>query len=434
MNITEKTINFLKSLISIPSTKGIPVDGAPFGIETVNALNCILSKAEEFGFKTKNLDGYAGYIDFGDGEKQVAALCHLDIVPPGDGWTADPYILRSIDGKLIGRGISDDKGPAAICLYAMKELKDSGWRPKNKIRLILGLDEESGCECMEYYKSKEKVPDIGFTPDAKFPVIFAEKGILHVKMSGIIKSEKPVININLKGGDKANMVPSVSSFSLSEIPGIENIINETIFGKSAHASTPDYGKNAISIGLKKISSILASYDAHHPFICFFEEFFNGETNGKSLNIAFEDESSGALTCNVGLLSVDGLQVSMTLDIRYPVTASKDEIMTKLSNAGDKYGLNTEILDHMEPLFRSPEDEFIQTLLRVYNTATGKNDSPIAIGGGTYARRVPNIIAFGPVFNVKDDVAHQADEYMRIDDLKACLNIYKQAFIELDGLL
>ncbi|MHB8962105.1 MAG: Sapep family Mn(2+)-dependent dipeptidase, partial [Saccharofermentanales bacterium] len=435
-------LDSLAGIIAIPSVKDTPSEDAPFGKATLDALDYMLALGRKMGFKTRNLDGYAGYIEFGDGLREVAALCHLDIVPPGDGWTSDPYKLTIKDGRAVGRGVIDDKGPAIACLYAMKSLRDSGFRPNSRIRLILGLDEESGCECMTHYRDHEPVPDIGFTPDAKFPVIYAEKGILHVTISGIPvyprPSGLPTAGFEVSGGDKANMVPSVCRYSMlpdSEVASVPlDCTTKVVTGRSSHASLPHLGENAISKAMGEIAVILDSRGASNPLSEFYFKNIGFDTDGSRFGIAYTDEKSGSLTCNAGLLSFDGRSASLTLDIRYPVTADKSWIMDTLLSRAAEYGLVIHEDSGMDPLYREPDSSFVTTLLQVYKDETASEALPIAIGGGTYARRMPNIIAFGPVADPAHDVAHQADEYFRLDDLYLCVRIYERAFRKLDEML
>lgn len=478
-------LDSLSDLISIPSVKGIPEPGAPFGIQTLRALEYMLSLGEDMGFTTKNIDGFAGYIEFGEGSKELAILCHLDVVPADKGWSTNPFVPVIHDGKITGRGTNDDKGPAIAALYAMKALKDEGFIPPCRVRLILGLDEESGCECMSYYKTKEKTPDIGFTPDAKFPVIYAEKGILHITVSGAfpqvnlsdneiktqlssLSAANPLPHISLigiSGGERANMVPAECTYtfmipanskavadsgSFSDIatdaltekvnsmhinsaytPNGKNTINSvTVHGKPGHASMPENGENAISKAVNELFDIFQANNTSHPFLDFYKIHINMETDGKGLGISGSDSLSGALTCNVGLISFSQNLLEMTFDIRYPVTFNREALINTISEKISAYGMSIKSHGGLEPIYTDPESDFILTLLKVFNETTHQSLAPVAIGGGTYARSMPGIVAFGPNFNSADDVAHQAGEYMRIDDLFLCSKIYKNAIREL----
>lgn len=431
-------VESLKGLLSIPSVKGLSQPGAPFGIETVNALHYMLETGSNMGFKTCNLDGYAGFIEFGEGDKEIAVLCHLDVVPAGEGWDFDPFTPFIDNGRLFGRGTNDDKGPAISALFAMKSLKDSGYNPPCRIRLILGLDEESGSQCMVHYKETQALPDFGFTPDAKFPVIFAEKGILHITIHGSLDIPFPTTNsfifVSAKGGERANMVPATCLLTWIEnsdnriITESDNINKKsvTVKGVPGHASMPEFGENAISKAMLQIGSIMSANDAIHPFVSFYNNNFGTTTDGSLLGIDYNDNDSGSLTCNVGLLDMTTDSVTMTLDIRYPVTANPDMIVSHINKhcASTKFSIID--IQNNPPLFVDKDSDLIQTLLSVYNEATSGEATPIAIGGGTYARSMPNIVAFGPNFTKEDDVAHQAGEYIKLDDLFLCRDIYQKA--------
>jgi len=435
--IYKEITDSLCELIRIPSVKSDPAENAPFGVETLRALKYMLDLGKSFGFKCVNLDGFAGYIEFpGTSERQVGILCHLDVVPAEKGWDNNPFEPVIQEGKIIGRGTADDKGPAIACLYAMKSLKDEGFIPPCTIRLILGLDEESGSECMEYYKKKEKVPDTGFTPDAKFPVIYAEKGILHITLEGIMNSEDylayPVRLKALSGGERANMIPAECEYSYSITDDNDEIkvINSKSLGKPGHASLPEFGENAISKTMKELNLIFKKNNSHNPVIDFFADNIGIETNGESFGIGFSDEKSGALTCNVGLIDYSEGIVSTTFDIRYPVSISKDIIVDIIEAKAEKYSLKIKTFSGLNPVYKDPQSDFVQTLLGVFEEVTGTISKPIAIGGGTYARAIPGIIAFGPNFRPEDDVAHQSGEYMKLDDLFLCYEIYKKAIEKL----
>jgi len=151
----------LSDLITIPSVKGLPTDNAPYGTATAQALNYILDRAQACGLRVNNLDNRVGYAEWGEGERMIAVLCHLDVVPPGEGWETEPFSLIRRNGLLIGRGISDNKGPAVCALFALLQLRESGYRPACRIRLIFGLDEEHGSTCMEHYAGVEELPVTG---------------------------------------------------------------------------------------------------------------------------------------------------------------------------------------------------------------------------------------------------------------------------------
>lgn len=431
----ETMLKILSSLIAIPSVKGEPTSDAPYGKETLEALQYMLSLGLENGFSVKDLDGRAGYIEWGTGKKMLGLLCHLDVVPAGEGWQSDPFTLRRENGWLIGRGINDDKGPAVTLLLAMIRLKKAGFKPKCRIRLILGLDEECGSSCMEHYKTVEELPTCGFTPDADFPAIFAEKGILQLRLTAPVST-----HIRAYAGERPNMVPA-RCLIISNDTGIET----EGLGIPAHASKPELGINAIYEALLKTDDALI---AAEPLLSFFMKYIRNDTAGQLIFTAVPEDVSGALTLNAGVLSMDEKRAELVIDIRYPVLSNPDSLMSDIREKAAEFDLRVEISSHQKPLFKDPNEPLIQTLLRVYEKYAGlapigddtplviresvitNPAAPISIGGGTYARSMPGLIAFGPAFPWEKDQAHQIDESMNEETMYLLVQLYQDAIVEL----
>lgn len=142
-NHKTEMIENLQALIQIPSTFKKSQDiSKPFGENANKALEYMLDLGTKLGFRTKNIDGYCGYIEFGEGEKLLGIIGHLDVVPAGEGWKHPPFSATIEDGKIYGRGAIDDKGPVIAALYAMKVVMDN-YKLQKRVRLILGLNEEN---------------------------------------------------------------------------------------------------------------------------------------------------------------------------------------------------------------------------------------------------------------------------------------------------
>jgi len=416
-----RILSDLEEFIKIKSVQKQPKKNKPFGEGVDEALKFILKYAENLGFKTKNLDNYIGFADWGEGSEMLGILCHVDIVPEGSGWNTDPYKMEIKDNKIIGRGVLDDKGPTILILNAVKYLMENDIYNNKKIRIIFGTNEESGWKGIEYYLENEKEPDIAFTPDAEFPVIFAEKGILHFKLKSDFKNDDIK---EIKGGNAPNMVPNeayavvknVYKFENKkdiEIIEKENVVKIKAHGTSAHASTPHLGDNAIS----KLINYLNNY-IKDPFLDFYEDKIGLLYNGENIDVGFEDEISGKLTFNTGIIDNQGVVV----DIRYPVSVDKEQIEKNIRNNLEK-GINYEEIAHKNPLHVSKDSDLVQELMTVYNDIMEDNQTPIAIGGGTYARAVKKGVAFGPLFPKQEEVAHQANEYFEKDKFFKSLEIY-----------
>ena len=419
----------LTALIQIPSVlkEYQPRKSNPFGDDIQAALDAMLTIGKRDGFHTFSVDNYAGVIEFGKGE-EVGILGHLDVVPVQEGWTYGPFSATLENGKMVGRGVNDDKGPTMAAYYAMKWIKDSGIPLKKRIRLILGTDEESGMRCIKHYLTKHEPSSMAFAPDAVFPLIYAEKGIHSCEVSGI---ETAIVAF--ESGQRLNMVPEVAKAKLSSDVSVlfhnyltsNHISGEIkdgwliVYGKGAHAMQPDEGINAASLLGKFLVQVVDS-----PFTRLLSTM---DTTGKVFGVDYHSEEMGPITFNVGLVSVQEGKFSIKINTRIPKDYPN---LKKFETALSEYGTYTE-LGNVPVHYVSQDSPFVKTLLNAYQTVTGDTISkPITIGGGTYARMIPNAVAFGAMFPGREDVAHRVDEYMYLDDLYTAIEIYIQALLDL----
>ncbi|WP_422486990.1 dipeptidase PepV [Gudongella sp. DL1XJH-153] len=455
-NLEPEIIKSIQESIKIKSVEETPVEGKPFGQGPYNALVYMLKLGENMGFKTKNFDGYAGHIDFGDGDETVGVLAHVDVVPEGDGWTYPPFGGEIHNGRIYGRGTMDDKGPAVIALYAMKALKDIGFVPDRRIRLILGANEESRWECMKHYFKNEEPPTMAFTPDADFPVIHGEKGIIgfDFKFPYAGTTGCDITLLDIKGGNATNMVPDKAWSKLKvadkelfisqydkylvgkdhkiSIEETEEGFNVTALGISAHGSTPAKGENAISYLIGFLGYIYSGQCPVCRFINFYNERIAFKHHGEDVGCGLEDELSGKLDFNPGLISYDGKDIILSVNVRYPISSSAEEVFSGIRESIKETPIElVEGSIDSRPLYVSKDNELVKTLMKVYREQTGDMDSePITIGGGTYARAMKNAVAFGPVFPGQEELAHQKDEHISIDNIIKLTEIYAHALFEL----
>jgi len=418
--------------------------GAPFGEGNKKALDFMLDLAKRDGFKFENVDGYAGHIEYGDSKEYIGSIGHLDVVPAGSGWTYPAYAAEIHDNKIYARGAEDDKAPTMAVYYGMKILKDLGVPLKTRIKLILGLDEESGWKCVDYYfKKYPQVPIAGFIPDADFPLIYAEKGITMTIIRGQFNND---VLYKIEGGLRANMVPESAKAHLrpdlvikhkfleylskhdykgqAELKSDELIL-ET-FGKSAHGSLPDDGLNALHI----MFAALKYAGVGNELVNFADQYLNFDNLGKKFGINHKDKEMGNLTVNLGLASSKNNQFELVLNLRYPngVNYEKDVFEKIAALLPESFGLDVE--HHQKLLYKDPNSPLIKTLMNIYQKHTGDMTPPISIGGGTFARATENVVAFGPHFIDKPTYIHQKDEFIDIDDLMQALAIYTESLYEL----
>lgn len=414
-SIREEFLKDLKEVIAINSingNNGAVTKEAPLGEGVYKALEAFLEIGRRFGFKAVNLDGYAGYIECGEGEKTVGIIAHVDTVDVGDGWSCPPLECTVRKDGIYGRGVADDKGPALLALYAMRDAVEKGLLKDKKVRLILGGDEESGkWECIDRYQATEKDPDISFSPDAEYPVVFGEKGLLKVKISG--KETAMPEDFIFEGGNVINIVPDKAKAFLN---GKE--LFET--GKAAHGSLPELGENAIVKLGEKIAS-------EYPESAFAKLI--SLTTKPALGIDIKDEH-GALSLNPSILRADKDSCSLSYDIRYPITADGQTVIDAITKAVEEKGLTAEFMSHDEPLYIPLDSHLIKTLSAVYTEETGDKKGAVSIGGGTYAKAFPNCAAFGVILPGDPETAHQADECWSFESIEINCRIIAKAIQQL----
>jgi succinyl-diaminopimelate desuccinylase len=449
-------VESVRKLVKIRSVAGVPETGKPFGQGPADALQEALDIAGSMGFFTKNLDNYTGFAEYGDGEDYIAVLGHIDTVPEGDHWTFPPFSGIIHDQRIIGRGVLDDKGPIISALYSLKAIRESGTPLTRRIRIIFGADEEIGDLDIAYYLSKEKPPVCGFTPDSDFPVVFAEKGILHLDISrkfspGTLEPVNEVL-VSFTGGEAVNMVPGradakirtsypldiirkcnefakISGFSISAEQD-DNLVIIRSEGVSSHASRPHLGKNAIM----EIIGFLSTLQFYPVEICriirFLQKKIGMDTTGTEFGIDLADIPSGHLTMNAGIIRYTEGDFNLSVDIRYPVTEPVENVLEHIDKILHGQGVTVTVRKHQPPLYYPPGSDLIRTLADIYNDVTGDSAGPVSIGGGTYARRLPNIVAFGPYFPGKPNNIHAADESAECEELVLIAKIYARAMYTL----
>ena len=437
----DELLNDLRTLCQIPSVYDASTskENQPFGKANRDALDQMLAFGKRDGFITDDCDGYAGSIDIGEGEEVFGILGHLDVVPVNEtGWHY-PQFDATLDGdRLYGRGVADDKGPLLAAYYAAKIINDMDFEKKYKIRVIFGCDEENGSSCVKYYFKHRPYPAMGFTPDADFPVVFGEKAMVGFNLTGQMEDEKI---ISIHGGTRSNIVPNNAfaylegevkdyeeSFKafLDELHIEGSITMDTnvkleVTGRSAHGSTPEKGTNAIVLLCHYLHTI-----SDNKLVSFIDDFFYEDTAGKKLGIAHEGVL-GALTNNLGILNYEDNLINMVLDVRFSneIDPVKDVVDIVTKKASD-YDLKVEY-SATPSLYVDPESELIKKLHAAYVDVTNDHaHGPQAMGGGTYAKAMPNCVAFGAEFPGRDNKMHEDDETIVFEELLQSAAIYAKA--------
>ncbi len=435
-------IDRTKDILKIPSVlkEFDPSSETPFGVDINKALHFMLDLAKKDGFVTKNIKNYAAHIEYGSGKEILGILCHLDVVPVGDNWTHPPFSPIIKKDRLYARGSSDDKGPTMAAYFALKFLKDLGFEMNKRVRIIIGVDEETEWRGIGEYFKTEEMPEIGFAPDASFPLIYGEKGILSFDISGKTNDEKL---LTFKAGDRYNVVPDYAECTLAvdlkeeftkylSFNGLKGEVKEDkyiVHGKRAHAMQPNLGINAAFI----LAEFLNEY-IENDFIKYICEYLTFDHLGEKLNINHHDKEMKDFTMNPAVYDYQDQEFTIGVNCRYPKGWDKDSgfINIEASVIGRRFKFK--VISDSPVHYVDKEDDLVKTLHQAYIKYTGDDKTPLlTIGGGTYSRALKKAVAFGASMPGRKDVAHQIDEYIYIDDLLKATAIYMESIYQLAGI-
>ncbi|WP_367122967.1 dipeptidase PepV [Staphylococcus capitis subsp. urealyticus] len=452
-------IDDLKGLLSIESVRddSKASKDAPVGPGPRQALDYMYELAERDGFSTHDVDHIAGRIEAGQGEDVLGILCHVDVVPAGDGWDSDPFDPVVTDDAIIARGTLDDKGPTIAAYYAVKILNDMNVDWKKRIHMIIGTDEESDWKCTDRYFQTEEMPTLGFAPDSEFPAIHGEKGIttfdLIQDQINEDVDEPDYELLNFESGQRYNMVPDhaearvlVKENMTDVIQNFEYFVEQnelqgestvdsgililTVEGKAVHGMDPSLGVNAGLYLLKFLSSLNLDKSAK-DFVEFNNRYLFDSHFGEKMGMKFHTDVMGDVTTNIGIIKYDNKEAGRYgVNLRYPQGFEFEEAVERFTNEIKDIGFSLELGKVQKPHYVDKDDPFVEKLVKAYRNQTGDMTEPYTIGGGTYARNLDKGVAFGAMFEDTEDLMHQKNEYMTKKQLINATSIYLEAIYAL----
>lgn len=443
----DEMIRDLQALLRIPSLEEPALPNAPFGAANREALDMMLRLSQESGMQTRDLEGYVGYAEFGQGEKMVMTLGHLDVVPVGPGWKHAPFGAEIDNGYIYSRGTSDDKGPTMAMFYAARALKECWPEVPVRIRSVFGCNEESGFKCVERYMQTEEAPTLGVAPDAGWPCIHGEKGIATIVLERELPQGQLTV-LEIAGGQRPNIVIDSCIARVQVAADFRTAMEESIadswdknlsfswdtdiltinaVGKAAHGAIPFAGDSAFTRVLRFLKEA-APLAQEKDFIHLLHVTHPG---GNGLGIAGSDEPSGPLTLNAGIVESRDGHLYITCNIRYPVTWRADQLRDRALRYLNQVpgGYRIHHMDDSPPLYFPLDHPLVKSIVEVYAAETGEKLEPGTMGGGTYARAVPNCVAIGTGWE-GDGPAHETDERIAVESLRKMARIYGHLLVRL----
>lgn len=443
----EEALETLKGYIAIPSFNDTETETEdhPFGQGVENALKFLADLGRDMGFEVDRCDGYCTELSCGEGPL-IDIYAHADTVPvTRENWRTDPFVATIEGDRIYGRGAEDDKGPGLAALYGFKVLKDHGLVDGYRVRFIFGGNEEMDFRCLDHYfgAMNKGYPAYGISPDADFPLIYAEKALCNYDA---------VYNVDLgpdpfSWGTAINLVCDTATYDfrdcgtpLSEVVRIVNSYLDEhseikgswdgsalkIEGFGYHGSMPWNGVNAGLYMLNIIGKVKGIQSLHD----LYEDYKTGDGSpfgGNYTSNAFDRSSY----C-VGFFNYADGKLTLSVNMRLPENV---EIDTAVDNVRDNTGANEIVVQSKTPvMYMDPESPFIKTLMRVYQEETGDYESkPMAIGGGTYAKDSKNTVAFGGSYNDIDFHMHGDNEFFSLSNFYDDIGIYAHVIYEMGQL-
>jgi succinyl-diaminopimelate desuccinylase len=304
----------------------------------------------------------------------------------------------------------------------------------------------------EYYAAHNKAPDYNIVADSGFPVCYAEKGILGVRLVSPALGDSI---LDFRAGTVSNIVPDNAAITLPLTAETEKKLEAlpadiavnrqsgrvtlTAKGLAKHAASPEGSLNAIGKLTQAVLDAKLLDDEAAKTIRFIRDI-TVVHDGAPLDIRCADEVSGALTCVGSVVEMNEGQAALTINIRYPVTADAAKLQASIREKATTAGYTVAEAEDNKPNYVDKDSFFVKALCKSYRQVTGDDAEPYAMGGGTYARKLPNAVAFGPALPYDHKplglpeghgLYHGPDESYAVSLMKKGMEIYILSLLELD---
>ncbi|HKI05280.1 MAG TPA: Sapep family Mn(2+)-dependent dipeptidase [Thermoanaerobaculia bacterium] len=441
--------------------------------EFVRQREWLAAKARDLGLEFKSYDGRMEEITLPGPKPVLALLTHGDVQGvEGQRWSSPPFEAKLVDGKIIGRGTEDDKGPIVAALYVMAALRDAQWPLDSTLRLLIANGEESSWAEIPYYLERATTPERTIGLDAAYPVTHSQKGygILTfraqpvaeprpgkwriAKMSGgsgmSIIAERGEALLERAGSAKERtgafdeLSRAAAAWAQSHPPAKLAVSREgdllklAAEGHGGHSSVPTSGHNALGDLTAFLATLDLRMDPWGALAAFTGGAVGAETDGRSLGLAHRDAVMGDLTSNISFLREDQGAPIAQINIRYPRGIAKDLMEKQLAERTTAFSrrsgatMTAEVNLTSEPHLAPAEGPLVSSLLAAWEEVTGAPGRPIAIGGGTQARLFPGGVDFGPAEAMETYRGHGTDEYLTPEELHRIAELTMSAVVRVAG--
>lgn len=438
--------------------------------EFINFKRYLKQQARQLGFDYSDYGGVV-VIGLGEGSNKLGIITHGDVQPADpDKWQQSPFKLdkTSEPGKLIARGTEDDKGAIATALYAMKAIKDHQIPLARRIELIISLTEESDWDPFRAFIKQHDIPQLNITIDASYPVVVAEKGWSAITLDFISPKQwqatanQPYIS-HFSGGVFSSQIPEDATAVLHNLsPSLIDLLKHraqqfpevkyrftnrgstgleiSASGASAHSASPQDGVNAIAYLAALLDITQWPHNDAGTTVNFINQQIGTGLYGEKFgDIAYQDDFMGPMTLALTVVKQSAQAISLNINIRRPVGKSKKKLEQQINSAltawqhANKFEIQQIDITIGTP-YMVKDAPHVKPLLDVFSHFTGiANPQPIAIGGSTNAKLLPNALSFGPSMPGQKYSGHSEHEFLTVEQLKLNLAMYTAMMIEIGNI-
>lgn len=465
----DEFVSTLVDWVRIPSVSraDLAAPGAPFGPDVARMLHAIMDSAVSAGLEVDAHDGYALSLRYGADGHEIGLISHVDVVPAGDGWRFDPFEPTVRDGYVIGRGVRDNKGAALLDLWLLRFFRDRGHPLRCGLRVILGGAEETGMADLEHYVRTARVPDVSLVTDGFFPVNHVQHGRITVELrlpwsvaGGLLSTDGTTNSVPARARARFEDAEVIARLERalhredSRRDGIQfgrkgDALVVEAAGLAGHPAFPGSTVNAVAVLAEFLTRSQALSGGDQSVADLLARLL-GDQYGVGAGLDRTDDS-GRLTLNGGALVCRDGSLHLTMTIRHPVQHEARDIVRELDELVVPVGGAVDVVSVVPPHVVPADDPTVELLRATFDDLTGATTRPMAMGGGTHARVVPNAHTFGPGMFTEQAIAYAArrqadflpdghgdphgpDECVAIDNLRMAFGIYAVAIIRLDELV
>ena len=446
----------LATLIEVPSVARPGADGLPYGRECREALRRAEAIARKLGLATQSWEDTVLTVEWGGKDVPFAILCHLDVVPAGDGWTTDPFRLTVEEDCIRGRGVTDDKGPAVAALYAMAAVRELCPALQCSPRLWLGTAEEIGSPDMKRWLQSHAMPPYVITPDATDPIVIGESAKYRpaISMAWSKSAALPRV-IHLQGGRVRNAIPAAAEAVVagltaaavrpaadgwSEKTEVTFTLTDTAeglhiaaHGRGAHIGKPWLGRNAQTALTGLLADLpLADCGSTRAVRSLAKLFPYDDPHGAALGLTVEDEVMGKCRVNATTCTLTEEGVVCQFDSRGGANATEENYARVIDAALQAEGFAVEQSEMDAAHYVPPTAKIVEDMAALYRQVRGIEPAIVSQVAGSYAHFVDGAIAVGRAAPGVDCRIHKADEWLPLADLDRLVELLALSILHFCG--